>query len=59
MESLSQLSISNGILIHPLMIHQEDAEMKSGIPEYRQMIEAAKTIYEAKEDAQQGGGHVR
>ncbi|MBI4547694.1 MAG: hypothetical protein HY707_06935 [Ignavibacteriae bacterium] len=59
-QSLCLLGISCGTLIHPLIIHQEDAEMKNAIPEYKQMIEAAKMIYEAKEqDVQQAALHLR
>ena len=43
--ALSELGLSIGVLIHPLIISSEDAEMKGCIAEYRHMIETSVPIY--------------
>jgi hypothetical protein len=57
MQALSALGLSIGVLIHPLVISSEDAEIKANIAEYRRMIEAAVPIYTGdNESAPKDGG---
>ena len=45
MQELADISVSTRILLHPLLISEEDRHMKESISQYRQMIESGKQVY--------------
>jgi len=46
LRSLAKLGLNLGILIHPLIIQIEDLALKTAIPEYREIIQSAKTLFD-------------